>query len=267
MLQVHVSFLQVLTTPLARYRAFTSPQGTGNLLDYKDMQVPLGRRFRSLKLYFVLRMYGSQALQAYIRHHLALADWLVQQVRVAFACVATCLMCCMMIRAAALAHVWLPDACRVCFDCSDVCFGMLLHGSLPIAVNVGQPAQQKDNSCQAAATLELEPCCADVPQVRADDRFELMAEPRFALVVFRLRADGRTAAATRSLNVALLESLNDSGELLLTQTELGGEYCIRMAVCGSNTQLRHVQEAWGMIQAGAARVLAAEAVDAPAPSS
>lgn len=51
------------------------------MMDYKDLQIPLGRRFRSLKLYFVLRMYGQKPLQQYIRHHLALADWLVQQVR------------------------------------------------------------------------------------------------------------------------------------------------------------------------------------------
>jgi len=44
-------------------------------------QIPLGRRWRSLKLYFVLRMYGREALQAYLRHHLALADWLVAQAR------------------------------------------------------------------------------------------------------------------------------------------------------------------------------------------
>ncbi|KXZ45278.1 hypothetical protein GPECTOR_56g374 [Gonium pectorale] len=48
-------------------------QATGNALDYKDWQIPLGRRFRSLKLYFVLRMYGAEKLRAYLRHHIALA--------------------------------------------------------------------------------------------------------------------------------------------------------------------------------------------------
>jgi aromatic-L-amino-acid decarboxylase len=55
-------------------------QGVGNQLDLKDWQVPLGRRFRSLKLYFVLRTYGSEALQQYVRHHYALAQWFARMV-------------------------------------------------------------------------------------------------------------------------------------------------------------------------------------------
>ncbi|KAL3137675.1 hypothetical protein ABBQ38_004950 [Trebouxia sp. C0009 RCD-2024] len=47
-------------------------QAKGNALDYKDWQVPLGRRFRALKVWFVLRTYGQQGLQSYIEHHLRL---------------------------------------------------------------------------------------------------------------------------------------------------------------------------------------------------
>ncbi|KAK6780454.1 hypothetical protein RDI58_022638 [Solanum bulbocastanum] len=43
------------------------------VVDYKDWQVPLGRRFRSLKLWMVLRLYGLEKLQAYIRNHIELA--------------------------------------------------------------------------------------------------------------------------------------------------------------------------------------------------
>ncbi|KAL7746708.1 hypothetical protein RI367_007988 [Sorochytrium milnesiophthora] len=39
----------------------------GLVIDYRDWQLPLGRRFRSLKLWFVLRMYGLQGIQAHIR--------------------------------------------------------------------------------------------------------------------------------------------------------------------------------------------------------
>ncbi|XP_042515557.1 tyrosine decarboxylase 2 [Macadamia integrifolia] len=46
----------------------------GNMVvDYKDWQIPLGRRFRSLKLWMVLRLYGLENLQHYIRNHIELA--------------------------------------------------------------------------------------------------------------------------------------------------------------------------------------------------
>ncbi|XP_066997952.2 aromatic-L-amino-acid decarboxylase [Anabrus simplex] len=42
-------------------------------IDYRHWGVPLSRRFRSLKIWFVLRSYGISGLQAYIRHHIMLA--------------------------------------------------------------------------------------------------------------------------------------------------------------------------------------------------
>uniref|UniRef100_A0A224XGU1 Tryptophan decarboxylase n=1 Tax=Hypericum tomentosum TaxID=1137039 RepID=A0A224XGU1_9ROSI len=43
------------------------------VVDYKDWQIPLGRRFRSLKLWMVLRLYGLENLRGYIRNHVSLA--------------------------------------------------------------------------------------------------------------------------------------------------------------------------------------------------
>lgn len=37
-------------------------------LDYKDWQVPLGRRFRALKVWLVMRMYGQDGIRAYLQH-------------------------------------------------------------------------------------------------------------------------------------------------------------------------------------------------------
>ena len=46
----------------------------GTVIDYRDWQVPLGRRFRSLKLWLVLRWYGAAGLQAHIRSGVAWAQ-------------------------------------------------------------------------------------------------------------------------------------------------------------------------------------------------
>jgi aromatic-L-amino-acid decarboxylase len=47
---------------------------TGAVIDYRDWQIPLGRRFRSLKLWFVIRHYGIEGLQYHIRRHVELAQ-------------------------------------------------------------------------------------------------------------------------------------------------------------------------------------------------
>jgi len=47
---------------------------SGAVIDYRDWQIPLGRRFRSLKLWFVLRYYGVEGLQFHIREHVRLAQ-------------------------------------------------------------------------------------------------------------------------------------------------------------------------------------------------
>ncbi|XP_036102905.1 aromatic-L-amino-acid decarboxylase [Molossus molossus] len=51
-----------------------SHQDSGLITDYRHWQLPLGRRFRSLKMWFVFRMYGVTGLQAYIRKHVRLAQ-------------------------------------------------------------------------------------------------------------------------------------------------------------------------------------------------
>jgi aromatic-L-amino-acid decarboxylase len=43
------------------------------VIDYRDWHIQLGRRFRSLKLWFVLRFYGVEGLQYHIREHVRLA--------------------------------------------------------------------------------------------------------------------------------------------------------------------------------------------------
>ena len=47
---------------------------SGAVIDYRDWQVPLGRRFRALKLWFVIRHYGVEGLRYHIRRHVALAQ-------------------------------------------------------------------------------------------------------------------------------------------------------------------------------------------------
>ena len=43
------------------------------VVNYRDWGIQLGRRFRALKLWFVIRSYGVEGLRAIIRRHVALA--------------------------------------------------------------------------------------------------------------------------------------------------------------------------------------------------
>jgi len=52
----------------------TKATETGAVIDYRDWQIPLGRRFRSLKLWFVIRYYGVEGLRYHIRRHVELAQ-------------------------------------------------------------------------------------------------------------------------------------------------------------------------------------------------
>jgi aromatic-L-amino-acid decarboxylase len=54
---------------------------SGAVFDYRDWQVPLGRRFRALKLWFVIRHYGVEGLRRHVRRHVELAQQFAGWVR------------------------------------------------------------------------------------------------------------------------------------------------------------------------------------------
>lgn len=59
-------------TPSYLRNAFSD---SGLVTDYRDWQIPLGRRFRSLKVWFVLRSYGIAGIQSFIRNHITLGEY------------------------------------------------------------------------------------------------------------------------------------------------------------------------------------------------
>jgi len=65
----HQALASALTTKPDYLR--TAVGDAGAVVDYSDWQVPLGRRFRALKLWMVLRMIGAEALRQRVRDHVA----------------------------------------------------------------------------------------------------------------------------------------------------------------------------------------------------
>jgi aromatic-L-amino-acid decarboxylase len=132
------------------------------VIDYRDWQVPLGRRFRALKLWFVIRSFGIAGLQERVRRHVALAQEFARR-------------------------------------------------------------------------------------VQSDFRFELAAPAPLSLVCFRHR-HGDAA------NQQILDRLNASGRIYLTHTRLDGKLTLRMSIGQTNTERRHVEQAWNLIHEAAAGV-------------
>jgi aromatic-L-amino-acid decarboxylase len=67
---------QALINALSILPEYLRNQATesGEVFDYRDWQIPLGRRFRALKLWFVIHHYGVEGLRYHIRRHLELAQ-------------------------------------------------------------------------------------------------------------------------------------------------------------------------------------------------
>jgi aromatic-L-amino-acid decarboxylase len=72
----YVADRDALTRPLSVLPEYLRNRATesGAVIDYRDWQIPLGRRFRALKLWFVIRSFGVEGLRQRIREHVQLAQ-------------------------------------------------------------------------------------------------------------------------------------------------------------------------------------------------
>jgi aromatic-L-amino-acid/L-tryptophan decarboxylase len=79
----YVADRETLTRSLSVVPEYLRNQATesGVVFDYRDWHVPLGRRFRALKLWFVIQHYGVEGLGFHIRRHVELAQKFLGWVR------------------------------------------------------------------------------------------------------------------------------------------------------------------------------------------
>jgi aromatic-L-amino-acid decarboxylase len=59
---------------------YLKTQADSQVNNYRDWGIPLGRRFRALKLWFVMRSYGLRGLQKKLREHIQLAQDLKRKI-------------------------------------------------------------------------------------------------------------------------------------------------------------------------------------------
>jgi aromatic-L-amino-acid/L-tryptophan decarboxylase len=125
-------------------------------VNFTEYGVPLGRRFRALKLWFVMRSYGREGIASMIRKHVGLAQELAKK-------------------------------------------------------------------------------------IDDDPDFERTAPTPFSTVCFRYRG-------TDDQNQRILERVNASGEVFLSQTQLQGRVSLRVAIGNLGTDRAHVERAWELVR-------------------
>ncbi len=78
---LYVRDVDHLVRVMATNPSYLQSSADGAVVQYKDWGIPLGRRFRALKLWFHLRLDGAEAIRARLRRDLANAQWLAAAVR------------------------------------------------------------------------------------------------------------------------------------------------------------------------------------------
>ena len=71
---------QHLVRVMSTNPSYLQTAADGQVKNYRDWGIPLGRRFRALKLWFLIREQGVAQLQARLRRDLENTQWLVQQI-------------------------------------------------------------------------------------------------------------------------------------------------------------------------------------------
>ncbi len=72
---------QALTSTFEIMPEYLKTDADRQVKNFRDWGIPLGRRFRALKLWFVIRNFGTKGIQQRIRNHIALAKELESWIR------------------------------------------------------------------------------------------------------------------------------------------------------------------------------------------
>lgn len=77
---LYVRDVELLVRVFSTNPSYLRSSSDGEVTQFKDWGIPLGRRFRAIKLWFHLRLAGVDAIRRRLRRDLANAQWLSEQV-------------------------------------------------------------------------------------------------------------------------------------------------------------------------------------------
>lgn len=97
--------------------------------------------------------------------------------------------------------------------------------------------------------------------LRADDRFEVAAEPTLSTVLLRYRPEGVSAEGADSLNPRIRHALLDRGDVMVAGTVLHGRTWLKFTLLNPHTSLDHLRGVIDTIAEMGGQLLAEDAMD------
>ena len=94
--------------------------------------------------------------------------------------------------------------------------------------------------------------------IESSDLFALVTPPSFALSVFHMKertTDNGATLSSNTLTRRLFERISTRKDIMLTQTNLNGVFCIRFAIGAARTETRHVDDAFKLLRDEALQTL------------
>lgn len=215
-------------TPSYLQNSFTD---SGLVTDYRDWQIPLGRRFRALKIWFVMRTYGIEGLRAHIENSIQVGERfsdMVAERADLFEIIATprFALTCIRIR---------PD---VAADAASVVQREDAKRAYVSGV-AGHPQREDAGN-------------ADINEMDGDDTMKVAAKSNFPGP-----GDQEGSAETLANNITkdIAELVNSRGEIFLTPSTTAGKTFIRVVSGNPNASEAYARKAFDVIVSATEEVL------------
>ncbi|KAL8938983.1 MAG: hypothetical protein Q9216_003609 [Gyalolechia sp. 2 TL-2023] len=188
-----------------------SYSASGLVTDYRDWQIPLGRRFRALKIWFVLRSYGMDGLKKHVSRHIELgerfAGWVRDEGRDLFEIVSGPRFALTVLR------VKIPNESRKGYT------NGIMNGD-------GGMTETKINDGVANGDIQL----------FNDEINNVHGTP-----------EAKTMEEANIVTKEVYEKINNSGEIFLTSTMIKDIYAIRVVSANEQTDEQHLRKAFDIL--------------------
>ncbi|KPI43939.1 Aromatic-L-amino-acid decarboxylase [Cyphellophora attinorum] len=198
---------------------------SGMVTDYRDWQIPLGRRFRALKIWFVVRTFGLEGMREHISRTIRLGELfagLVGERRDLFEVVAR------------------PAFALTCFRLKPELFEAkaVVNGNGHIEEGVKAPLPD------VPAKTPLKSVAATAAATNGT------STPTFSSTNGEHTLNGSASASkaaettANTLTKNITDLINERGEVFLTGSTAGGKTFIRVVSGNANAEEKYIREAW-----------------------